>query len=94
MEVDSRQPELNDTAIQEVEENKSFMHFVETYEQAYTYSEEHVESGKGLVRSIPICVYALKEEPMHALCTSPPNARSCMNHTHVYIRTQEIVTIE
>ena len=44
-EADPRRSDLNDAAREEVEENESFMHFIENYEQAYTYSEEHSESG-------------------------------------------------
>ena len=74
MEVDScHSAELNDAAIKEVEENKSFMHFVESYERAYTYSEEHSESGKCEVISTLICVHPSKEKPhMHLVLLKMP----------------------
>ena len=45
MEVNSHLSDCNEAVLREVEENQSFMEFVENYEQAYMYNEEDDKSG-------------------------------------------------
>ena len=47
MEGNLHQSESNQQGdLEEVEENELFIHFVENYEQAYTYDEKHNEPGR------------------------------------------------
>ena len=45
-EVDSHYSDFNKGVLEEMEENQSFIQFVENYERAYTDSEEHNEPGR------------------------------------------------
>ena len=58
-EVDSHHSDFNEAALKEVEENQSFMQFIESYERSYMHSEEHNEPG-GCVGNAHLLVGVVK----------------------------------